>query len=290
MLFALKKIIKNGKVNRNECMAKHTSFKIGGKAKYFVEPASVEELLDLLDYLKIKKKKHFILGNGTNIVFTSNRYNGVVVSLCRLNQIRKYDGYIQVFAGVSLNRLCYFFKELDLGGVEDAFGVPGSVGGAVVINAGAYNFEMKNVVLGVLAIVDGKVRYLTKEECGFGYRNSRLIGGVVISVDINYTDGCNEIRMTEVMNMRKQNQPLDLPSAGSVFKRCDGVIVSKLLDEMGYKGTSVGGAMVSEKHAGFIVNSGGATSSDVKSLILGIKDRVKREKDIELETEIEFVD
>lgn len=290
MIFALKRILKNGKIRTNVDMRKHTSFKIGGKARFFVQPSSVEELLDLIWYLNRKKKKYYVLGNGTNIVFSDKKYNGVIVSLLGLNEIRKYDDYIQVFAGVSINRLCHFFKENNLSGIEDAFGIPGTIGGAVVMNAGAYNFETQNIVIGVLVLKNGKVDYIYKDDCEFGYRSSGLKDSIVISVDIKYGEGCNIERMNEVMAMRKQNQPLNMPSAGSVFKRVEGVIVSKLLDDMGFKGKRVGDAVVSEKHAGFIVNNGKATYSDVKLLVNEIKSSVKAEKDIDLETEIQFVE
>lgn len=290
MFFKLKKIVKNGVVLFGESLKKHTSFKIGGKAKYFVKPGNVHELLELLDYLHTKNIKHFVLGNGTNVVFADKGFNGVVVSMLGLNQIRKYNDYVQVFAGVTLNQLCNFYKENNLGGLEDAFGIPGSIGGAVVMNAGAYNFETKNLVKGVTAIVDGKVDYFTNKECGFAYRHSNFKGAVIISVDFSFLKGCNKERMQEVMNMRKEKQPLTLPSAGSVFKRCDGIIASKVIDELGLKGEHVGGAMVSTKHAGFIVNTGNATSSNVKTLVETIKKKVKDEHNIELKEEIEFVE
>lgn len=290
MFLKLKNIVKTGNVKCYESMKKHTSFKIGGKAKYFVKPGSVHELLELLDYLCDKKIKHYVLGNGTNVVFADKGFKGVVVSMLGLNEIRKYENYVQVFAGVTLNQLCNFYKQHNLGGLEDAFGIPGSIGGAVVMNAGAYNFETKNVVLGVTAIIDGKVNYLTNQECEFAYRHSGLKNAVIISVDFKFCSGCNKERMKEIICMRKEKQPLDKPSAGSVFKRCDGIIVSKLIDDLGLKGARVGGAMVSPKHAGFIVNVGNATCSDVKELVKNIKQRVKAEHNIVIEEEIEFVE
>lgn len=290
MFFKLKRIVKNGVVLKNESLKKHTSFCVGGNAKFFVKPHSVEELLQLLDYLVDKHIKYYILGNGTNVLFSDKGFDGVVVSLTGLNEIRMYDDYIQVFAGVSINRLCKFYEEYNLGGLEDAYGIPGTMGGAVVMNAGAYNFETKNWVKGVLAIVDGKVDYLSNQECEFCYRHSKLKGTIVLSVDMLFCRGCNKQRMQEVISMRKQNQPLDKPSAGSVFRRCDGVIVSKLIDQLGFKGKRVGGAMVSNKHAGFIVNDKNATCKDIKTLIQIIKQEVKAKENIDLEEEIEYVE
>lgn len=288
MFFKLKKIVKNGKVLKNEPLKNHTSFRIGGKAKFVVMPSSFEELINLLMYLNQKNVKYYVLGNGTNVLASDNGFKGVVIKLTLLNQIRLYKTYLQVFCGASLSAVCLFLKQHDLGGFEDAFGIPGTIGGAVKMNASAYNFETGKLVLGVLAIVDGTVKYLNHEECGFGYRKSVFENAIILSVDFAITKGCNAKRMEEVIALRKTFQPLNLPSAGSVFKRADGVPVSKMLDELGFKGKSVGGAKVSEKHAGFIVNFNNATEHDVKKLIAEIKAEVYKTKGIILEEEIKF--
>ena len=288
MFFKLKKIVKNGKVLKNEPLKNHTSFRIGGKAKFVVMPSSFEELINLLMYLNQKNVKYYVLGNGTNVLASDNGFKGVVIKLTLLNQIRLYKTYLQVFCGASLSAVCLFLRQHDLGGFEDAFGIPGTIGGAVKMNASAYNFETGKLVLGVLAIVDGNVKYLNHDECGFGYRKSMFKNAIILSVDFAITKGCNAIRMEEVIALRKTFQPLNLPSAGSVFKRADGVPVSKMLDELGFKGKSVGGAKVSEKHAGFIVNFNNATEHDVKKLIAEIKAEVYKTKGIILEEEIKF--
>lgn len=288
MFFKLKKIVKNGKVLKNEPLKNHTSFRIGGKAKFVVMPSSFEELINLLMYLNQKNVKYYVLGNGTNVLASDNGFKGVVIKLTLLNQIRLYKTYLQVFCGASLSAVCLFLRQHDLGGFEDAFGIPGTIGGAVKMNASAYNFETGKLVLGVLAIVDGNVKYLNHEECGFGYRKSAFKNAIILSVDFAITKGCNAKRMEEVIALRKIFQPLNLPSAGSVFKRADGVPVSKMLDELGFKGKSVGGAKVSEKHAGFIVNFNNATEHDVKKLIAEIKAEVYKTKGIILEEEIKF--
>ena len=288
MFFKLKKIVKNGKVLKNEPLKNHTSFRIGGKAKFVVMPSSFEELINLLMYLNKKNVKYYVLGNGTNVLASDNGFKGVVIKLTLLNQIRLYKTYLQVFCGASLSAVCLFLRQHDLGGFEDAFGIPGTIGGAVKMNASAYNFETGKLVLGVLAIVDGNVKYLNHDECGFGYRKSMFKNAIILSVDFAITKGCNAKRMEEVIALRKTFQPLNLPSAGSVFKRADGVPVSKMLDELGFKGKSVGGAKVSEKHAGFIVNFNNATEHDVKKLIAEIKAEVYKNKGIILEEEIKF--
>lgn len=288
MFFKLKKIVKNGKVLKNEPLKNHTSFRIGGKAKFVVMPSSFEELINLLMYLNQKNVKYYVLGNGTNVLASDNGFKGVVIKLTLLNQIRLYKTYLQVFCGASLSAVCLFLRQHDLGGFEDAFGIPGTIGGAVKMNASAYNFETGKLVLGVLAIIDGTVKYLNHDECGFGYRKSMFKNAIILSVDFAITKGCNAKRMEEVIALRKTFQPLNLPSAGSVFKRADGVPVSKMLDELGFKGKSVGGAKVSEKHAGFIVNFNNATEHDVKKLIAEIKAEVYKTKGIILEEEIKF--
>ncbi len=290
MYLKLKSIVKTGKVLKNEDLKKHTSFKVGGLAKLFVLPNNIQELLEVLDYLKLKNIKYYILGNGTNVVFNSSGYNGVIISLKNLNDVRKYDGYVQAYSGASISKVCVIYKLHNLGGLELAYGLPGSVGAGVKMNAGAYGFEIKDVVMGVLALVNGKIDYFKPSECGFGYRKSNFSNGIILSVDLKYTNGCDEKLMQEVMEKRKTSQPLELPSAGSVFKRKDGVIVSKLIDELGLKGYRVGGAEVSTKHAGFIVNVGNATSSDILSVVNHVKSVVKDKTGLELETEIEFVD
>lgn len=288
MFFKLKKIVKNGKVLKNEPLKNHTSFRIGGKVKFVVMPSSFEELINLLMYLNKKNVKYYVLGNGTNVLASDNGFKGVVIKLTLLNQIRLYKTYLQVFCGASLSAVCLFLRQHDLGGFEDAFGIPGTIGGAVKMNASAYNFETGKLVLGVLAIIDGTVKYLNHDECGFGYRKSMFKNAIILSVDFAITKGCNAKRMEEVIALRKTFQPLNLPSAGSVFKRADGVPVSKMLDELGFKGKSVGGAKVSEKHAGFIVNFNNATEHDVKKLIAEIKAEVYKTKGIILEEEIKF--
>lgn len=288
MFFKLKKIVKNGKVLKNEPLKNHTSFRIGGKAKFVVMPSSFEELINLLMYLNQKNVKYYVLGNGTNVLASDNGFKGVVIKLTLLNQIRLYKTYLQVFCGASLSAVCLFLRQHDLGGFEDAFGIPGTIGGAVKMNASAYNFETGKLVLGVLAIIDGTVKYLNHDECDFGYRKSVFENAIILSVDFAITKGCNAKRMEEVIALRKTFQPLNLPSAGSVFKRADGVPVSKMLDELGFKGKSVGGAKVSEKHAGFIVNFNNATEHDVKKLIAEIKAEVYKTKGIILEEEIKF--
>ena len=291
MYLKLKRIVKNGKVLKNESLKNYTSFKIGGRAKFVVMPSDIAELVDLIDFLENKKIKHFVLGNGTNVLAPDETYNGVIVCTKLLNSVRLYSDYVQAFCGATINEVCKFYADHNMAGFEDAFGIPGSVGGAVKMNASAYEFEMSKVVAGVFALVDGKIKYYTNEECGFNYRTSVFNNAVIISVDLLKTERpCNRKRMSFVMNLRKSFQPLNMPSAGSVFKRIDGKPVSKIIDELGFKGVSIGGAKVSEKHAGFIVNCDNATAQDVKLLINKIKKQVYLSKGIVLEEEIKYIE
>lgn len=289
MLKKLKKIIKKGKILINEPLKNHTTFHIGGNASFLVMPNDFLELKNLIEFLKNNNIQYYVLGNGSNVLASDDGFNGVVIKLTKLNEIRLYEDCLQVFCGANLNSVCLFLKQHNLGGFEDAFGIPGTVGGAVVMNASAYNFEISKVVKGVLILKDNKFDYLNNEQCGFGYRKSNFENAIVLSVDFKIFNGCESERMDYVFNMRKTFQPLNFPSAGSVFKRVNGVVVSKLLDQMGFKGKKCGGAMVSEKHAGFIVNVGDATATDVKNLIISIKNEVKDKQGIELEEEIKFL-
>lgn len=291
MFFKLKRIVRSGKVLKNESLKHHTSFKIGGRTKFFVEPSSFTELIDVVEFLELKKIKYYVLGNGTNVLACDETFNGVVVSMLGLKSIRLYEEYVQVFAGVTINEICLFYLKHNMSGFEDAFGLPGSVGGAVVMNASAYNFEMKNMVQGVFALVGGKVKYFTAEECGFGYRQSVFSNAIVLSVDLKLSSNkCDEKRMKFIMELRKSFQPLNKPSAGSVFKRINDQPVSKIIDDLGLKGTTIGGAKISEKHAGFIVNCDNATAQDVKLLIELIKKQVFSKHGITLQEEIKFIE
>ena len=291
MFFKLKSIVKNGKVLRNKLLKNYTSFKIGGKAKYVVEPSSFTELIELINYLIKQKISYFVLGNGTNVLASDKGFNGVIIITKGLNKIRMFSDVVQVFAGASLNAVCKFYLDNNLSGFESAFGIPGTVGGAVKMNASAYDFETSKMVVGVFAITNGKVKYYNNFECGFSYRDSVFKDSIILMAEFKRDKvGCDKCKMNYVMQTRKSLQPLNLPSAGSVFKREQGFAVSKMIDELGLKGLTVGGAKVSEKHAGFIVNFNNATAQDVLSLIKIIKSEVLKRKGVELKEEINFIE
>ena len=293
----LKKCLYKGKILKNANLKEFSSYQIGGKAKILVEVTSIEEIFKVLSVLEKSTAKYKIIGNGSNILFSDEGYDGVVVEISSMfNRIEKWGNKLIVESGASLNSVVAFAIQHGLQGLEEGAGIPGSVGGAVYMNASAYSYETANVVSSVLAVVDGKIRHFTKDECGFGYRKSvfqTFNNPIIIRVEFSLKRGkTKEIRQTmvETLAKRKQNQPLEYPSCGSVFKRIDGVTVSKLLDENGFKGRRVGGAMVSPKHANFIINDGNATANDVLTLIEEIKKEVKEKHNIELETEVEYIE
>lgn len=282
------------KLLMNESMAKHTSFRIGGPAEVMAFPESGEELSELLKVSALLDCKPAILGAGTNILAPDEGICGLVICLkdCMdlLEQID--DTHIRVGAGVSMARAATFAANCGLSGLEFAHGIPGSVGGGVYMNAGAYGGEICQVCTSVEVMDErGELHTLSKEEMDFSYRHSRLedTGGIVLSATFALNPKpAEEIRgtMQDLMARRRASQPLDMPSAGSAFKRPVGGYAAALIDQAGLKGYQVGGAAVSEKHAGFVVNLGGATARDVKKLLNDVSDKVFENTGIRLEPEV----
>lgn len=279
-------------VQKNVSFKNLTSIKIGGKAKYVTFPNSESELKNLIAYLNKREIKYYVLGNGSNTLACDGKYKGVIIKLSSFNALYCHKNFIHAGAGCTLANLIKFAIANSLAGLEEASGIPGTVGGAVKMNAGAFNFEMAKVVRGVYVLREDNIVYLKNKECKFGYRSSGFLDGdIIISADFKLSGGDQKEllkRQQEVLALRKSLPKY--PSLGSVFKRQEGVIVSKLLDEMKFKGVTFGGAMVSKEHAGIIVNVGDATSEDVKDLINYIKKRCFLEKNIVLEEEIKFLD
>ena len=284
-----------------KCVKKHvplsemSSFKIGGRAKVVAEPESLEEIIKVVGFLTEKQIKHFVVGNCTNLLFDDAGYNGVIVKISnRFNHVDFFGKTVVAYAGASLSGLSVTTTDHGLKGLEDAFGIPGTVGGAVVMNAGAYDFRMSDVVTDVLALVDGKIRLYTNAECKFGYRQSvfKNTNAIILRVQFSLERGKKselKTRRNEIKEKRLASQPLNHPSAGSVFKNPDGVSVAKLIEESGLKGYAIGGAMISVKHSNFIVNAGLARSKDVLMLIDRVKDTIKQNYNIQLEMEIIYI-
>ena len=279
----------------DEPMSAHTTFRIGGPADRLVTVQSPEQLADVLRLAREQELPCMLLGRGSNLLVSDKGVRGVVLKLGGgFQEIALQEDGRTVVAGAaaSLRSLCEFACGHGLSGLEFAFGIPGSVGGAVYMDAGAYGGEMRDAVISVTHMTrDGALVTLPKEALDFDYRKSRYTGGedVIVSAEFALTPGDPvEIRgkMADLMNRRKEKQPYDLPSAGSVFKRPPNGFAAAMIEECGLKGRRVGGAQVSEKHSGFIVNVGGATCKDVLELIEIVQEEVQKKTGTKLETEV----
>ncbi len=278
----------------DEPMAKHTSFRIGGPAEVMAFPKTAGELSKLLKTSVLLDCKPAILGAGTNVLAPDGGLPGLTICLkdCLDGMGQVGENTIRVAAGVTMTRAAVFAANLGLGGLEFAHGIPGTVGGGVYMNAGAYGGEICQVCVAVDVMdMQGEVRRLSGKEMEFSYRHSVLEdrGGIVLSADFLLTKKDPEQireKMKELMGKRSASQPLDKPSAGSAFKRPVGGYAAALIDQAGLKGFAVGGAAISEKHAGFAVNLGGATAEDVKTLLSRVSDLVFERSGIRLEPEV----
>ncbi len=277
-----------------EPLAKHTSFRIGGEAEAMAFPKSREELSSILKLSKMLDRKPAILGAGTNVLAPDEGIPGLVICLkdC-LDGMERLEGTrIRLMAGVTMSRGAVFAAKENLAGLEFAHGIPGTIGGGVYMNAGAYGGELGQVVESVEVMDrEGNIRRLSNQEMAFSYRHSVLeeTGDIVLSADFCLAERPGEevrAKMKELIAKRSASQPLDLPSAGSAFKRPVGGYAAALIDQAGLRGFRVGGAAISEKHAGFAVNLGGATAADVKTLLSEVSDRVFERSGIRLEPEI----
>lgn len=277
-----------------ESMSKHTSFRIGGAAEVMAFPKNAEELAEILRKCKQLHIKPAILGAGTNVLAPDDGLPGLVICLkdCMDGMEQLDDTHIRVSAGVTMTRAAVFAANLGLSGLEFAHGIPGTVGGGVYMNAGAYGGEICQVCQSVDVMdMDGVLSTYSAQQMAFSYRHSVLEdnGGIVVSAVFALTPKSKEeikAQMKELMAKRSASQPLDLPSAGSAFKRPVGGYAAALIDQAGLKGFQVGGAAISEKHAGFAVNLGGATADDVKRLLAQVSDIVFEKSGIRLEPEV----
>jgi UDP-N-acetylmuramate dehydrogenase len=293
---ALMNICGRENVYRDEPMMKHTSFRIGGPADWFVSPETTGALSDTIQFLKAGSVPYFILGNGSNLLVSDDGYRGVVIQIGKnMSDIVVSGTNVRAEAGALLSTVASRAAAASLTGMEFAGGIPGSIGGACVMNAGAYGGEMKDILTSVIALFeDGSVRKVPCGELMLGYRSSALMrnGAIVLEAELSLTEGdIGEIRATmdDLRERRVSKQPLDLPSAGSTFKRPEGYFAGKLIMDSGLRGYAVGGAQVSEKHCGFVVNRGGATADDVMTLIRHIQKTVLKNFGVELVPEVRFL-
>ena len=276
-------------------LCRHTSFRIGGPARRMAFPETQEQLLLTVDAAKQCGVMPFVLGKGTNLLVDDAGLDTLVIKTERMSGIRLLDEVtIEADAGVSLARLAVFAQQQGLAGLEFAHGIPGSLGGAVYMNAGAYGGEMKQVLTGITALWPDGVRHMSVEEAQLSYRHSVFSDGdaVVLSATVRLTKddpAAIRERMDELMARRKKTQPLEYPSAGSTFKRPEGNFAGTLIEKTGLKGLTIGGAQVSEKHAGFLINVGGATCADVLALIGEVQQRVFDASGVRLEPEVKII-
>ncbi|MFC2340681.1 MAG: UDP-N-acetylmuramate dehydrogenase, partial [Olsenella sp.] len=296
LTWRLRSIVGDDNVALDEPMSKHTSFRIGGPADLFVTPDDIDELRDVIAACKAAGVPHFVLGCGSDLLVADEGYRGVIVSCTKGLVNVAIDGETMACqAGVPLREASEMACELGLSGLEFACGIPGSVGGACFMNAGAYGGCVADVLESVRCLMpDGTQQSLPVEELALGYRASRVRdeGLVVLSATFRLHEGDQDdirARMDDFTQRRRKKQPLELPSAGSTFKRPEGHFAGKLISDAGLKGYAHGGASVSTKHAGFVVNNGGATAADVHAVIRHVQDEVERQFGVRLEPELRFL-
>ena len=285
-----------GEVLENVDLSKYTTYKLKGIGRVLVMPNDIECLKKLIRFIKDNCLKYKIVGNGSNLIFVDDVYDGILIKLDKLSNLEIDDCTVTVGAGYNLMKLALKCSMMGLSGLEFATGIPGSVGGSVYMNAGAYNSDISCVLESALILThDLDVVTYNNSDFKFGYRTSILQNNHFVCLEAKFKleHGDKDEIMDLVNNRRERrisSQPLEYPSAGSVFRNPLNDYAGRLIEEIGYKGKSVGGAMVSEKHANFIVNTGGATGSDICSLINDIKSNVKKKYGIELKVEQEFVE
>lgn len=284
-----------GEVLENVSLKDYNTYKIGGKTRYLVKPYNIDSLKELLIYIKNNNLKYIIIGNGSNIILPDSDYDGVVILLSKLNEIKIYENTVKAFCGISL---IYFVNELvkkNLGGLESLSGIPGTLGGAIVNNAGCYGQTISDKLNSVTYLENGEIKTINKEECNFSYRDSifkKNKNFIVLSAEFKL-DYKNKEEMLNIIkeNMIKRNtsQPLNYPNAGSVFRNPIGYSAGKLIEDAGLKNYHINGAYVSDKHANFIINKDNASSEDIIELIEYIQKEISEKYNIKLKLEQEII-
>lgn len=289
-------ILGEGKVLLQEPMSRHTTFRIGGPADVFLIPESMEDMGEGIRICREENLPYFILGNGSNLLVSDQGYRGVVIQTYKnMAKIQVEGTSIRAQSGASLSAVAAAAREASLEGFEFAAGIPGTLGGAVVMNAGAYGGEMKDVLKEATVLTkEGEIKRIPLEELELGYRTSvvKTAGYIVLEAVISLEKGDQEAirgRMQELAKKRISKQPLEYPSAGSTFKRPEGYFAGKLIMDAGLRGYQVGGAQVSEKHCGFVINAGNATAQDVCTLMQDVQQKVMEKFGVKLEPEVRFL-
>ena len=295
----LRIIIPEENIKIDEPMSKHTSFKTGGTADFYIIAKTIEEIQKVVEYARINKIKLYIIGNGSNLLVSDEGLEGIVlkIALDDISIIEQEENIIvKVGSGVKTMALAQELKKQEITGFEELAGIPGTVGGANYMNAGAYGKEMQDIIVETKALnkETGDVEILKKEQQNLSYRNSifKQNNYIILEICLQFQKGNTEEieqKMNKYLKRRKEEQPTEYPSAGSTFKRGEGFITAKLIDECGLKGYTIGGAQISEKHAGFIINKGNATSKDILDLIEYTKKKVFEKFGVQIEEEVEII-
>lgn len=289
------KIVGSENVLQNEPMSKHTTFRIGGNADVFVTPNTTESLESIISYVTNNNIPYYIIGNGSNLLVKDNGFRGVIIQLYKkFANIAVNDNVITAQAGALLSTVAKTALNNSLTGMECLSGIPGTIGGAVCMNAGAYGGEMKDIVVKTKVIHNGKIETISNNDSDFGYRKSKIMSEnmIVVETVLSLEKGNKEeiqSKMCDLLKQRNSKQPVELPSAGSTFKRPEGYFAAKLIDDSGLRGYSVGKAQVSPKHCGFVVNNGGATAKDVLTLMHNVSNVVEDNFGVKLEPEVRII-
>ncbi len=279
----------------DEPLSKHTTFRIGGPAKCIFMPKNTDEIKAIIEYCTLSNEKYMVLGNGSNVLFSDEGYKGIIIQIYNsFNNIEVKGEEIYAQAGALLSKIAATARDNELGGMEFAAGIPGTLGGAVVMNAGAYRGEMKDIISYVdILCEDGQIKRYNVEEMKFCYRHSIVDENKIVvgaGIKLKPTEKSVIIdKMDELKSARVSKQPLEYPSAGSTFKRPEGYFAGKLIDDSGLRGYRVGGAMVSEKHCGFVINYDSATCKDVIELMKNVSDTVEDKFGVRLEPEVKII-
>ena len=293
----LKRLLTKEELRMAEPLSNHTTFRIGGPADYYAVPKDIETLKKLIECCRENNISYYILGRGSNVLFGDGGFRGVIIEVGKnLEQVEFLpEGKVRAQAGISLSKLAAALAERGLGGFEFASGIPGSLGGGITMNAGAYGGEMKDCLLEATVLdQSGNIQTLASKDLKLSYRHSTVMeeGHIVLEAVLQFTPGDQDAiraQMKELNGRRKEKQPLEYPSAGSTFKRPEGYFAGKLIQDAGLCGYSVGGAQVSEKHCGFVINRQSATAEDVQALIKDVQTIVKDKFGVTMEPEVRMV-
>ncbi len=294
-MFSVEKVKKffKGNIFLSEPLSRFTTFRIGGPADYYLEPKDGEDLVNLIRYLKEIKYPYIIIGNGSNVLISDEGIRGAAINLeFGFNKIEVNKNKVYAEAGIRLSRLVDVCIEHSLVGIENLAGIPGTLGGAILMNAGAYGGEISDHIKKVEVLDGVDIKFLTREECGFAYRKSNLEGKIILSAEFELPFGDRikaKERRRELLLKRNQSQPVEIPNAGSIFKNPPGDYAARLIEQAGLKGLTSGGAKVSEKHANFIVNFNNASANDVIELMKIIQETVYQKFGIMLDPEIKML-